>query len=180
MSDLFVSDLGNKIARATIGTGYFPSVIIAQAILESNYGTSRLARDYNNLFGIKAGTSWTGRTVDLETGEIFDSQAVLIFDAFRVYSNWDESIEDRISWMLATQRYAGVSVLGTPELQAREIQNSGYATDPNYADKLIQIIYDNDLVQYDKNKTIMKSINITISVLLLVVAILGIYKSLKY
>ena len=176
----FISEVGNTIARASIGTGYFPSVIIAQAILESNWGNSTLTKSYNNFFGIKAGSTWQGQTVDMQTGEVFDGKEVLIYDAFRVYETKEKSIKDRISWMQETQRYAGVEILDTPELQVKEIQRSGYATDPNYADKIIQLINDYDLIQYDKNKQIMKAINITIAVLLLVVALLGIYKNLKY
>lgn len=176
----FISEVGSPIARASIGTGYFPSVLIAQAILESNWGNSTLTKQYNNLFGIKAGSTWQGQTVDLQTGEVYDGKEVFIYDAFRVYETKEKSIQDRISWMQETQRYAGIELLSTPEMQAREIQNSGYATDPSYSDKLIQLINDYDLKQYDKNKTIMKAINITVAVLLLIVAVLGIYKNLKY
>lgn len=179
MSD-FILTVGNKAARATIGTGFFPSVLIAQAILESSWGDSILASKYNNLFGLKAGTSWEGKTVNLQTGEVFDGESVLILDAFRVYDNWEKSIKDRINWMRETSRYANVEVLDTAEYQAKELQNAGYATDPNYANKLIQIIYDYDLIQYDKNKQSMKTINIIVAVLLLIIAVLGIYKNLKY
>lgn len=176
----FIAEVGNRIARASIGTGYFPSVIIAQSILESSWGKSILANQYNNLFGIKTGTNWQGDAVNLQTGEVFNGQAVLIIDAFRVYSNWDESIQDRINWMREIPRYANVEALTTPQMQARELQNAGYATDPNYANKLIQLINDYDLIQYDKNKQSMKTIDITIAALLIVVALLGIYKTLNY
>ena len=52
-------------------TGFFPSVIIAQAAIESNWGQSALAAKYNNYFGIKAGSSWTGKTVNMQTNEVF-------------------------------------------------------------------------------------------------------------
>lgn len=179
MSD-FIETVGNTIARATIGTGYLPSVLIAQGILESDWGNSVLSNKYNNLFGIKAGSTWKGQTVDLQTGEVYNGKEVLIYDAFRVYSNWEKSIKDRVEWMRETPRYSGVELLDSPETQVRELQNAGYATDPNYANKVIQLINDYDLKQYDKNKHIMKTINITIAVLIFVVAILGLYKNLKY
>lgn len=123
------------------GTGLFPSLMIAQAIVESNNGNSLLARVYNNHFGIKA-NGWQGRVVLLKTREVYNGASCFIKDGFRVYDSIKQGFQDRNRFLSVNPRYgnAGVFNASTPEEQAEAFQKAGYATDPNYAKLLIAVI----------------------------------------
>ena len=71
--------------------GFFKSVIIAQAAIESNWGRSVLSSRYNNFFGIKAGKSWKGKTVNMKTGEVFDGKQVTINSNFVCMTAWQRA-----------------------------------------------------------------------------------------
>lgn len=150
---------------STYGSKLFPSVVLAQGILESGNGNSKLARDYKNHFGIKADSNWRGKIVRLDTGEVFNGKNVVINDSFRVYNNSTSSFVDRNKFLLENPRYkkAGVFNVKTPEDQARKLQSAGYATDPNYANKIINIINKYNLKSIDLQRTVENSlINIAI------------------
>ncbi|MCY6960053.1 glycoside hydrolase family 73 protein [Clostridium brassicae] len=127
-----------------------PSVTIAQAALESNWGKSKLASKSNNLFGIKADKSWTGKVVTMETKEFYDK---VINDKFRVYENVDKSLQDYGKFLIENKRYKkyGVFLSNHYIEQAQAIEKSGYSTVENkdgekiYAKLLIDIIKENDL-----------------------------------
>lgn len=176
----FINWFGGLVSRMSENSVYFPSVLIAQAVLETSYGKSELSSKYHNYFGIKAGSSWKGHTVNMATGEVFDGESVTIQDDFRSYEDPDQSIKDRIDWMIRTDLYKEVGLANTPEAQAEAIQEAGYATDPNYSNKLINLIHRYDLKQFDQNRDLMKNISIAISILLLTAAALTMYKALKY
>lgn len=132
------------------------SVTLAQILLESggSYagGLSGLAYNYKNLFGIKAGGSWTGKSVSLSTGETYNGQNVTITDAFRVYDNFQESIDDH-GKLLASDFYTKyTSKATTADEYAKAIHEAGYATDPNYSDTLISLMKQYNLYQYDSGK----------------------------
>lgn len=131
--------------------GFFPSVLIAQAALESNWGQSVLAAKYNNYFGIKAGSSWTGPTVNMQTGEVLNGQNVTISSNFRVYNSLIESVRDR-NKLLSTSRYASVRQAATPLAQAQAIKDSGYATALNYVSSIMSVISANHLTEFDDLK----------------------------
>lgn len=136
----YIQKFRGIVISAVKGTGLYPSVMMAQAILESSDkngvpGNSSLAKVYNNHFGIKADKSWTGKKVNMKTREVFDGKDVIIGDYFRVYEDALQSFKDRIQFLLKNKRYfnAGVFKSPTPEQQADALQAAGYATDPNYA-----------------------------------------------
>ncbi|MFE9279336.1 glycoside hydrolase family 73 protein [Streptomyces griseoincarnatus] len=139
-------------AIADMKNTFIPSsLIIAQAALESAWGTSGLTKKGNNLFGIK-GKGPAG-SCTMPTTEYVNGKAVKVNAAFRAYNNWGESIADHTKLILG-----GVSwnknlykkVIGVDgKTAAREIQKAGYATDPKYADKLIAIMDEYNLYQYD-------------------------------
>lgn len=127
------------------------SLIIAQAALESAWGTSGLTKKGNNLFGIK-GKGPAG-SCTMQTTEYVKGKPIKVDAAFRAYNNWGESIADHTKLILG-----GVSwnknlykkVIGVDgKTAAREIQKAGYATDPKYADKLIALMDEFNLYQYD-------------------------------
>lgn len=129
--------------------GFFKSVIIAQAAIESNWGRSALSAKYNNYFGIKAGKSWKGKTVNMKTGEVFDGKNVTINSNFRVYDSLADSIRDR-NRLLRMPRYKAVEPADTPQKQAEAIKAAGYCTATNYVASIMATINANGLTLYDK------------------------------
>lgn len=133
-----------------------PSVSIAQAILESGWGGSDLSKAPNyNLFGIKASEDWTGEVVNMPTQEWSASKGYYWIRAnFRKYNSWDESIEDHGSFFTSTpwrkQNYARVIGEKDYKVAAKMLRECGYATDVNYPNKLIKIVDQYNLTQYDR------------------------------
>jgi len=146
----FITRVWNEIKGEEM-TGFFPSVLIAQAALESNWGQSQLAAKYNNYFGIKAGSSWTGKTVNMSTNEVFNGMNTTINSNFRVYNSLLDSIRDRNN-LLSTSRYASVKQAQTPQAQAEAIKASGYATALNYVSAIMSTINANNLTNFDTLK----------------------------
>jgi lysozyme len=146
----FISRVWNEIKGEEM-TGFFPSVLIAQAALESNWGQSALAAKYNNYFGIQAGSSWTGKTVSLSTNEVLNGKNTSVVGNFRVYNSLTDSIKDR-NKLLSTARYATVRQATTPQTQAEAIKNSGYATALNYVSSIMNTINANNLTNFDTLK----------------------------
>ncbi len=134
------------------GTGLFPSVMMAQAILESGNGESLLAKNYNNHFGIKASPSWRGKRVNLATEEVSSGLAYHTDADFRVYDSAEDSFTDRNKILLENPAYnqAGVFKAVSPEQQAMALQVAGYASDLNYSSLLINIIDHNNLTELDR------------------------------
>jgi flagellum-specific peptidoglycan hydrolase FlgJ len=129
------------------------SVTIAQAILESQWGTSQLASQYHNLFGIK-GTEPSNSRV-LTTKEYINGRWIVTKGRFRVYDSWSDSIKDHTKLMLNgtdgnKDNYQAVVQAKNYREAAQALQKSGYATDPNYAKKLISVIQTYKLYNYDK------------------------------
>ncbi|MEE1298852.1 MAG: glucosaminidase domain-containing protein [Muribaculaceae bacterium] len=121
------------------------SITLAQGLLESSAGSSRLAREANNHFGIKCGSGWKGKTIKhkAERGK----------ECFRKYKNAEESYEDH-SRFLKRDRYKPLFKLKTSDYKgwARTLRKCGYATDKKYPDKLISLIERYKLYQYDGGK----------------------------
>jgi len=146
----FINRVWNEIKGEEM-TGFFPSVLIAQAALESNWGQSSLAAKYNNYFGIKAGSSWTGQTVNMKTNEVFSGVNTTVNSDFRVYNSLIDSIRDR-NRLLSTSRYASVKQTSTPLAQAEAIKNSGYATALSYVNSIMSVVNANSLTKFDELK----------------------------
>ena len=122
------------------------SITLAQGLLESGAGKSLLTVSSNNHFGIKCHNEWTGRRF-YKDDDIKD-------DCFRVYDNARESFEDHSKFLLRP-RYQSLFSLKTTDYKgwARGLKACGYATNPQYADKLIGIIELYGLNEYDYAKT---------------------------
>lgn len=143
----YIEQFKHVVIDSVAGTGLFPSVTMAQAILESSNkygqpGASTLAKEYNNHFGVKADRSWKGKKVNLQTREVFNNNSVMIGDFFRVYDHAAASFKDRNAFLLKNPTYtrAGVFLAQTPEAQADALQRAGYATDPKYASLIKALI----------------------------------------
>jgi len=130
-----------------------PSISIAQAILESASGTSSLGAKYNNLFGIKASDDWSGKVVNLPTREYGPNGSYQINANFRWYDSWNDSMVDHAAFFTNTpwrvENYKRVVGETDYKKAAQALQSAGYATDPQYATKLIRLIEQNNLTQYD-------------------------------
>ncbi len=121
------------------------SITLAQGLFESGAGRSELARKGNNHFGIKC-HGWKGRTVHHDD----DARN----ECFRAYDNAYESYEDHSRFLVSGKRYQGLFSLKTTDYKgwAHGLKAAGYATNPNYATKLIQIIELYKLYEYDHAK----------------------------
>ncbi|MDR0973817.1 MAG: glucosaminidase domain-containing protein [Prevotellaceae bacterium] len=119
------------------------SITLAQGLLESGAGRSTLARRSHNHFGIKCGGGWTGRSVR-HTDDAPN-------ECFRAYRHPRESYEDHSAFLVNGRRYAFLFELKPTDYRgwAKGLKRAGYATDPSYANRLIQIIEDYELYKYD-------------------------------
>lgn len=146
----FIERVGALAAADMQKSGVLASLTIAQAILESGWGKSGLTVKGNALFGIKAGTNWTGAVYSGKTQECYDGVTfTTVTGLFRAYGSWAESVANHSDLLSCNTRYK--AVIGERDYKAacRAIAAAGYATDPKYADKLVQIIEAYALTAYD-------------------------------
>lgn len=125
------------------------SPIIAQAILESGWGKSGLASKYHNYFGLKCGSSWKGKSVNMATKEEYKVGTLTnIRDNFRVYDSMEAGIKGYFDF-INTSRYANLKGVKSPEEYVRRIKADGYATSSKYVDNVMRVIRDNKLTRFD-------------------------------
>ncbi len=146
---IFIDSIERFAYRAAQAEGVpvVPKAVAAQAALESRWGESELAREASNLFGVKAGSSWSGPVLELPTWEVVDSQRVQTVARFRRYEGFEEAVLDyvrilgRLSWYrdaVEAARYGDpYGFLYGLEGRAGE---PGWATDPDYARKVLAIM----------------------------------------
>lgn len=150
----FVAIVAPVAVKVKIDGGVlFPSVSIAQTILE----TGANIPSYNNLTGYKVGSGrrtpyWDGRSISRSTWEVYDGvRHDNVTALWRVYDSIEDSLKDQALLFLNNRsRYQRVIDAPTPAEQARALQASGYATDPQYANKLIAIMNSGGYAKYDK------------------------------
>lgn len=120
------------------------SITLAQGLVESGAGKSQLAKQSNNHFGIKCHKDWKG-------GKVYHDDD-LKNECFRKYKKVEDSYEDHAQFIVGKQRYAFLFSLEITDYRgwAKGLQKAGYATDKAYANKLIKIIEDYELYDYDK------------------------------
>ncbi len=148
----FVNRLWPHAAEASQSTGIPAHFIIGQAALESGWGAREIrgsdGEPSHNLFGIKAGRGWTGRTADVVTTEYVNGAPQKVTGRFRAYDSYADAFRDYANLIRNNPRYAGViEGAGDAASFARGLQQAGYATDPAYADKLTRVINSNALRQ---------------------------------
>lgn len=118
--------------------------LVAHAALESGWGKSEIrsadGSPTYNLFGIKAGRNWKGPSVEVQTTEYINGVAQSSREKFRVYGSYAESFNDYANLLKNNPRFSGVLGQQDGTQFARSLQQSGYATDPMYANKLSRII----------------------------------------
>jgi LysM repeat protein len=147
----FIAAAAVSAQQSQRATGVPASVTIAQAILESNWGDSLLARSANNFFGIKAHSNPSGQAVYwMEAWEVVDGEDVVRYEPFRAYASPEASFADHGRFFRQNSRYwKALAVADDPRAFAQAIADAGYATDPAYGGKLIRLMDQFDLYQYD-------------------------------
>lgn len=130
----FAQQIMPLLEKAGQQLGVSPRILLAQAAIETGWGRSVVG---NNVFGIKAGSSWNGATVTAATHEYEDGQYVAIHDAFRAYPSLDAAVQDFVSLVSNSQRYRAALGAGDDAgAYGRALIGGGWATDIDYVHKL--------------------------------------------
>lgn len=158
----FIKMIGTLAQKDMKTSGILASVTTAQALLESGYGSSVLALEAHNLFGMKAVLSgntwrsnWDGRTYTKVTQEYINGQWTTVTAKFRAYSSYADSLADHSNYLAYAKngsklRYQGVVGNKSYKKTLQIIKDGGYATDPQYVTKLCALIKKYNLTKYDK------------------------------
>ncbi|EUJ45222.1 glucosaminidase domain-containing protein [Listeria riparia] len=149
----FINLLADHAQQIQDQKGILTSITLAQAILESNWGESKLATEGRNLFGIKG--EYQKDSVTMPTQEFENNEWITIDAAFRKYPTWFESLDDHAALFLKgtswdKTKYKDVIKAKDYKTAANALQKAGYATDPGYAEKLIELIEQRNLQAYDQ------------------------------
>ena len=191
----FVDEFGAFIHKEVKGTGILAGTLISQAILESSskdssgnwkVGGSKLSREANNFFGIKSNNGWKGKIYNIDTGEVYNGNKVIVNANFRAYNSVKDSIRDYVKFLTENGRYAkaGVFKAKTVAEQAKRLKQAGYATSLDYADTVSKVYssvkddIDNSYKKYKQVKT-AKLIGFSIVLVALVPTIVYLYKNKK-
>ena len=164
---VFIETIG-KLAQKDAKV--LPSITIAQAILESAWGKSELAVKAKNLFGMKCslsgntwkGSAWDGKSAyNKSTGEYYSGSYTTIKADFRKYPSWADSVADHSAYLCnamngTKKRYAGLENCTDYKKAAQIIKDGGYATSPDYVQKLCRLIEAYGLAKYDPTPTPQK------------------------
>ncbi len=130
--------------QASRSTGIPANFILGQAALESGWGKREIKMEDGspsyNVFGIKAGKSWEGKVAEITTTEYQAGAANKVVQRFRAYDSYAEGFQDYDKLLRDNPRYSEVLQQQGGQGFARALQQSGYATDPSYAEKLVQVI----------------------------------------
>lgn len=139
----FVASMKPYAEKAASALGVDSSLLLAQAALETGWGSKMIKNSLgnsNNLFNIKADRSWKGDKVATQTLEFHGKTAVKKSASFRSYSNFEDSFNDYVKFLNENPRYeTALQHQGNSENFIKGIHQAGYATDPNYADKVLRV-----------------------------------------
>lgn len=145
----FIQRHGDAAREVAKESGLPADFMLAQAAHETGWGRARMratdGTDAHNLFGIKAGPGWKGKVAEVTTTEYVNGQPRKVVAKFRAYDNPEDSFRDYAKLLTGNQRYAQAvaSVQAAPDngaAFAKHLQKAGYATDPEYANKLARVI----------------------------------------
>ncbi|NOH33810.1 flagellar assembly peptidoglycan hydrolase FlgJ [Vibrio chagasii] len=139
----FVTSMKPYAEKAASVLGVDSSLLLAQAALETGWGSKMVKNSLgnsNNLFNIKADRSWKGDKVATQTLEFHGKTAVKESASFRSYSSFEDSFNDYVKFLNENPRYeTALQHQGNSENFIKGIHQAGYATDPNYADKVLRV-----------------------------------------
>ncbi|MDE2103876.1 MAG: glucosaminidase domain-containing protein [Patescibacteria group bacterium] len=146
----FINTIGTAAKQSMRQTGLSAAFVIAEAALESGWGGSELAQRGKNLFGVKAFPGWEGATMSLPTREFFKGRWVTVNAQWCVYVDWIDSILAHAKFLFGEPRYKpALTVREDVKKFAPAIQAAGYATDPEYAKKILMIVDAHGLDSWD-------------------------------
>ena len=157
----FVTELLPVAERIAEDTGIDPKLMVAQAALETGWGRHMIRGEQGepsfNLFGIKADSRWQGDRVSITTTEYREGLPMKEQANFRAYGDYESSFRDYVSFLESNPRYREVlSVADQPEVFAEKLQEAGYATDPDYGNKIRQIMNRDSLMTLSMGSDGMK------------------------
>jgi peptidoglycan hydrolase-like protein with peptidoglycan-binding domain len=146
----FIGEISPLIQKYAKLYGYkVASPIIAQACIESAYGTSSLGYKYHNYFGMKCGSSWKGKSVNLTTKEEYTvGNYTTIKDNFRVYDSMEEGVKGYFNF-ISGSRYANLKSATTAKQYLEFIKADGYATSSTYVNTNMNVVNKYNLIQFD-------------------------------
>lgn len=149
----FIETIGALIQKHASINGYkYPSAIIAQAILESGHGKSLLASKYHNYFGLKCGSSWRGKSVNMSTKEEYASGTLTnIRDNFRVYDTMEQGVKGYFEF-IGCSRYSNLKNATSSKNYLQLIKNDGYATNSKYVESVYNIVTKYNLTRFDEER----------------------------
>lgn len=142
----FINAISPAARTSAVTTKIPASFTVAEAALESGWGADCPGF---NLFGIKADPEWDGPVTMQLTHEVVDGKTVAIMAQFRAYDSWLASVEDHAQFLLTNPRYRPAFAYTSGSTFAQAVAAAGYATDPNYAAKIISIIKTHNLSVLD-------------------------------
>ena len=164
----FISSVAGYVQKYAAAYGILVhSPVIAQAVLESGWGGSRLSSQYHNYFGLKCGSRWTGKSVNMKTQEEYTPGALTtISDNFRVYDSMEEGIKGYFDF-IQLPRYRNLKGITDPEKYLETIRADGYATSSSYVENCMKLIRQYGLTKYDEGekKTMEKTAESVLNVM---------------
>jgi flagellum-specific peptidoglycan hydrolase FlgJ len=148
----FIDHIAPLIQREGFARGYsIVSTTIAQSIIEGACGTSKLARDYHNHWGLKCGKSWKGKSVNMRTKEEYTPGTLTdIRDNFRAYDSDIEGVEGYYNF-ISSKRYANLRDAKTYRQFAEYLKADGYATSSTYVNTLCNTVQKYNLTKFDES-----------------------------
>lgn len=145
----FIAAISQSAVQSMKTTGIPASFVIAEGALESGWGGSQLVAQAKNLFGVKAGESWHGPVLTMNTREYLNGQWVVVPARWRQYPDWLSCITDHAAFLLTNPRYKSAFQFKDGISFAKAVAAAGYATDPAYAQKIGEVINAHQLDQFD-------------------------------
>lgn len=145
----FIDLIGPAAQASAQTTGVPASFTVAEAALESGWGSSQLAQQAMNLFGVKADPSWQGDVLTMNTREFLNGTWIMVPARWRKYGDWQSCMDDHAAFLHQNPRYAPCFQCTAGDAFAQAVAQAGYATDPDYAAKLTAIIDQHQLGSLD-------------------------------
>ncbi len=141
----FVSEIWPHAEQAAQALGLSAQVLVAQSALETGWGKHTMSfpngKSTYNLFGVKSGPGWSGSTMSKPTLEYRDGVMKSEHARFRAYDSTSHAMSDYVQFIQSSTRYSdALKHQGNPTHYLRGLQQAGYATDPDYADKILNIM----------------------------------------
>lgn len=149
----FISSVAGYVQKYAAAYGILVhSPVIAQAVLESGWGGSKLSSRYHNYFGLKCGSRWTGKSVNMKTQEEYTPGTLTtISDNFRVYDSMEEGIKGYFEF-IQLPRYRNLKGITDSEKYLETIRADGYATSSSYVENCMKLIRQYGLTKYDEGE----------------------------